>query len=72
LRRFFVFWRIMLSPANDAPKVTNEVAYCMVCKTQRQVKGDSDKEGCPFCHASREAITIINEEYDNGRRNPGG
>ena len=59
----------MLSPASQAPKVTNKVAHCRVCKTQWQVKADSDKMGCSFCGADHTAIAIENEEFGrNGKR----
>jgi tRNA(Ile2) C34 agmatinyltransferase TiaS len=50
-------------PASIAPIVSNKVAICAVCKTQWQVRGDSDKMRCSFCGADEKAISIKNEEY---------
>lgn len=55
-------------PSASAPKVTNEVARCRVCGAQWQVKSDKreDAQGCAFCGAPAEAITIESEAPDFG------
>ena len=45
-------------PGAEAPTVSGQTAHCSVCKIQWQVKGDSDKLGCSFCNAGKDAITI--------------
>ena len=45
-------------PAAAAPNVTDEYARCKVCGVQWQVRGAPDKQGCPFCKASHEAVSV--------------
>lgn len=49
-------------PAESAPDVSGEVAYCAVCKTQWQVHAPTDKLACRFCGAGKLAITVLQEE----------
>lgn len=55
-----------IAPASEAPTVTHEYAKCQVCHTQWQVKSPNrdDAQGCSFCDAPKEAITIVSEAPD--------
>ncbi len=54
------------TPAATAPAVTNEYARCQVCGAQWQIKSGNqdDAQGCSFCDAPKEAVTVINEAPD--------
>lgn len=55
-------------PADEAPTVTHEYARCQVCNTQWQIRSGNrdDAQGCSFCDAPKEAITVISEAPDYG------
>lgn len=40
---------------------THEVGHCELCGIQWVIRGESDKQACPFCGASDEAVTIEDE-----------
>ena len=52
--------------------VTELVAHCQVCGVQWEVKSDdrTDAQGCGFCNAPANAITVVSEKagYGEGRR----
>lgn len=56
------------APAATAPTVSERVARCQVCHTEWQIQTLSppydDAQGCSFCDAPADAITIINERSD--------
>jgi hypothetical protein len=56
-------WVRMHGPSDGAPAVTSLYARCKVCGTQWQVWGDppTNTEGCAFCDAPAEAITVLSE-----------
>ena len=43
----------------------SEVGHCDVCGIQWVIRGDSDKENCPFCRAPADEIWI--EDETNGQ-----
>ncbi len=52
-----------IAPADEAPEVTHEYARCQVCGTEWQVRSPNrdDAQGCSFCDAPKEAITVVSE-----------
>lgn len=55
-------------PANAAPGVTEEVCICQVCHTQWASRGQADREGCSFCGAPADAVTVVSEAPDYSGR----
>lgn len=56
----------MHGPSSSARTQSNQVAHCKVCHIEWQVIGDNAKNGCGFCGAPAQAITIENETPDYG------
>jgi len=54
--------------AANAPSVTYLYAKCQVCGVEWQVRSPTraDAQGCSFCDAPAEAITVISEAADYG------
>lgn len=57
-------------PTSEAPAVTERLARCQVCGVEWQIRSetDADAEGCSFCDAPADAVTLISEAPDYGGR----
>lgn len=57
----------MHGPGDQAPEVSEIVAYCTVCHCEWQVRGDTDLDqlGCAFCDAPAAALRFISEGPDS-------
>lgn len=51
-----------LSDDDNAPTVTGYYGRCSVCGVEWQIKGDSDKDACPWCGAGKKAVAVLSEK----------
>jgi len=61
-----------LWPADETPHLTHKYAKCQVCGVTWAIRSDAgtDAQGCSFCDAPANAVTVISEkpDYSGGRR----